>query len=49
MLQKENQIEGKYKQINCYNGIKVDINLLDFIFEFSSVKKLKIKINRLQI
>jgi hypothetical protein len=38
MLQKENQIEGRYKQITSYNGMKVDINLLDFIFQFCSVK-----------
>jgi len=39
MLQKENQVEGRYKEISYYNSIKLDINLIDFIFQFCSVLK----------
>ncbi len=40
MLLKENQIEGRYKPINSYNNIKIDTNLLDFIFQFCTVANL---------
>ena len=38
MLSKENQIESRYKPINYYSNVKIDLNLLDFIFQFCKVK-----------
>jgi hypothetical protein len=37
MLQKDNSIDIKYKNVTNMNTIKLDKNLLDFIFQFCSV------------